>query len=187
MAMWGRKDDESQAQVPGQSSGSVAPAETTVATPHATPAPGRSEAARSEAGRKAILGPSIQVKGELIGSEDLVIEGKVEGTVRLRDHQLTIGRSAQVQATLEAKMIRIEGTVHGDVQAGDRVELAPGSTLVGDITAPRMLIADGARFKGSVDMDHSVRPATGAATTERPAYAAPAASGESSRRTPANS
>ncbi len=180
MAMWGRKDsDETQTHLPGQPAAPTNPVETAVAPPHAAPTPKTSEPAR-----KAILGPSIQVKGELIGSEDLVIEGKVEGTVRLRDHQLTIGRSAQVQATLEAKMIRIEGTVHGDVQAGDRVELAPGSTLVGDITAPRMLIADGARFKGSVDMDHTQRPA---AAAERPVYAASTPTADATRRTPANS
>jgi cytoskeletal protein CcmA (bactofilin family) len=108
--------------------------------------------------RKAVIGPSIQVKGELVGNEDLVIEGKVEGVVRLRDNHLTVGKSAEVKATLEAKAIRIEGTVNGDVLATDRIELAAGSTLVGDIVAPRIIISDGARFKGSVDMDHSRNP-----------------------------
>ena len=130
--------------------------------------------------RKAILGPSIHVKGEVIGNEDLVVEGRVEGTVRLREHHLTVGKSAEVQATLEAKSIRVEGTVHGDIQAGERVELATGSTVVGDITAPRIVISDGARFKGSVDMDHAGRsggpgggaPGGGARTEQRPQQAA---------------
>ena len=104
---------------------------------------------------KAVIGPSIQVKGELIGDEDLVIEGKVEGVVRLKDHHLVVGKSAQIDATLEAKSIRIEGTVRGDVIAKERVELANDSALTGDIVAPRMMIADGARFKGSVDMDRA--------------------------------
>jgi cytoskeletal protein CcmA (bactofilin family) len=108
--------------------------------------------------RKAIIGPSIQVKGELIGNEDLVIEGRVEGVVRLKEHHLTVGKSAQVQATLEAKAIRVEGTVQGDIMAGERVELAAGSTVVGDIVAPRIIISDGARFKGTVDMDHGPAP-----------------------------
>jgi cytoskeletal protein CcmA (bactofilin family) len=104
-------------------------------------------------GRSATIGPSIHVKGELMGNEDLVIEGRVEGIVRLRDHHLTVGKSATILATLEAKSIRVEGNVQGDVQASERVELATGSSVVGDVTAPRVSIADGARFKGSVDMD----------------------------------
>ncbi len=114
---------------------------------------------------KAVIGPSIQVKGELIGDEDLVIEGKVEGVVRLKQHHLVIGKSAEIDATLEAKSIRIEGTVRGDVVASERVELAGGSTLLGDITAPRMMIADGARFKGSVDMDRSTASPTPSTTS----------------------
>ncbi|MDQ7006892.1 MAG: polymer-forming cytoskeletal protein [Acidobacteriota bacterium] len=107
---------------------------------------------------KAIIGPSIQIKGELIGKEDLVIEGHVEGVVRLLDHHLTIGSKAKIEATLEAKAIRIEGSVIGDVVAGERVELMAGSSVKGDIASPRISIADGARFKGSVDMDRSKSP-----------------------------
>lgn len=116
-------------------------------------------------GRSATIGPSIHVKGELLGNEDLVIEGRVEGIVRLRDHHLTVGKSATILATIEAKSIRVEGNVQGDVQATERVELAAGSTVSGDITSPRVSIADGARFKGSVDMDKGPRPVTAAASS----------------------
>ncbi|UCF67537.1 MAG: polymer-forming cytoskeletal protein [Acidobacteriota bacterium] len=153
MAMWGRKEqDESRS----------------TATPAETPKPARSTTGQAPARgvgmeeRKAIIGPSIQVKGELIGSEDLVIEGRIEGVVRLRDHHLTIGKQAHIAATLEAKSIRVEGTVKGDVVAGERLELAAGSTLNGDIVSPRIVIADGAQFKGSVDMDRSKRAPSGA-------------------------
>jgi len=156
MGMWGRRDqDEPKPQPPtGQGPQPSQPAART--------APARGAAVES----KAIIGPSIQVKGELIGDEDLTIEGKVEGVIRLKQHHLVIGKSAEIDATLEAKSIRIEGTVRGDVVATERVELATGSTLLGDITAPRMMIADGARFKGSVDMDRSSggTPATSART-----------------------
>jgi len=148
MSIWGRREPEEE-QNPVLVTGGEAGAATRAAEER--PA---SKGASMET-RKAIIGPSIQVKGELIGKEDLVIEGKVEGVVRLRDHHLVIGKTAVIEATLEAKSIRIEGTVRGDVMAGERVELATGSTLTGDIVAPRISIADGARFKGSVDMDRS--------------------------------
>ncbi len=147
MSIWGRKEPEEE-QSPVIMTGESGSEARTAAERPAT------KGAAMET-RKAIIGPSIQVKGELIGKEDLVIEGKVEGVVRLRDHHLVIGKTAVIEATLEAKSIRIEGTVRGDVVAGERVELASGSTLTGDIVAPRISIADGARFKGSVDMDRS--------------------------------
>ncbi len=138
-------------------------------------------------GRSATIGPSIHVKGELMGNEDLVIEGRIEGIVRLRDHHLTVGKSATILATLEAKSIRVEGNVQGDVQASERVELAAGSSVVGDVTAPRVSIADGARFKGSVDMDKGgPRPATSAspASPASTPAAVPAGAGRASGSTP---
>lgn len=150
MAMWGRKDQQPPSPV-------AAPERVTASAPQpAAPAVPERGAAMSSMGmetRRAIIGPSIHIKGELIGNEDLVIEGRVEGVVRLRDHHLTIGKSAHIQATVEAKSIRIEGTVNGDVVAGERLEVANGGTLNGDIVSPRIAIADGARFKGSVDME----------------------------------
>ena len=155
MGIWGRKDQEEPKPQP-QTREAVSRPEPTVAPKKAAPAKG----AVVETS-KAVIGPSIQVKGELIGDEDLVIEGKVEGVVRLKDHHLVVGKSAQIDATLEAKSIRIEGTVRGDVLATERVELANDSTLTGDIVAPRMMIADGARFKGSVDMDRGSSKSAG--------------------------
>ncbi len=156
MSIWGRRETEDD-QNPVMVTGEPGNEPRTAAERPAT------KGAAMET-RRAIIGPSIQVKGELIGKEDLVIEGKVEGVVRLRDHHLVIGKTAVIEATLEAKSIRIEGTVRGDVMAGERVELASGSTLTGDIVSPRISIADGARFKGSVDMDRS-----GAAKPAQPA------------------
>lgn len=144
MAMWGRKENEEP-----QTSSTP---KSTVSKPAVSTAPPRMTGMDNN---KANIGPSIQIKGELIGNEDLVIEGTVEGIVRLKEHQLTVGQKANIQATLEAKAIRVEGSVTGDVVAGDRVELASGSTLIGDIVAPRIVISDGARFKGSVDMDRA--------------------------------
>lgn len=114
---------------------------------------------------KAVIGPSIVIKGELIGKEDLAIEGRVEGNIRLSDNELLVGQKARIDATLEAKIVRVEGEVRGDILASERVELAPGSQVSGDIVSPRIAIADGARFKGSVDMDRS----KGGSSTKKPA------------------
>ncbi|RMF74321.1 MAG: polymer-forming cytoskeletal protein [Acidobacteria bacterium] len=157
MGMWGRRDQEEPKPQPPTGQGPQ------VSQPAPRTAPARGAVVDS----KAIIGPSIQVKGELIGDEDLTIEGKVEGVIRLKQHHLVIGKTAEIDATLEAKSIRIEGTVRGDVIASERVELAGGSTLLGDITAPRMMIADGARFKGSVDMDRGT-PSSAAPAASRP-------------------
>ena len=101
----------------------------------------------------ALLGQSIHIKGELSGNEDLTIEGTVEGKVDLKDHHLTIGKGGRIKADLHARMITIVGEVWGRITAEEKVELLETARLHGDIITPRLSIADGAQFKGSVDMD----------------------------------
>ncbi|HYS05374.1 MAG TPA: polymer-forming cytoskeletal protein [Candidatus Dormibacteraeota bacterium] len=101
------------------------------------------------------IGPSIQIKGELQGDEDLTIDGRVEGKIELRDHNLTIGPNGKIKADLHANTIVIAGDVQGNAYAKERVEIAPTGRLNGDIISPRITIADGAHFKGSVDMERS--------------------------------
>ena len=101
------------------------------------------------------IGPSIQIKGELQGDEDLTIDGRVEGKIELRDHNLTIGANGKIKADLYAKTIIVAGDVVGSAYAAERVELAPTGRLTGDIHSPRITIADGAHFKGSVDMERA--------------------------------
>ena len=101
------------------------------------------------------IGPSIQIKGELQGDEDLTIDGRVEGKIELRDHNLTIGPNGKIKADLHANTIVIAGDVQGNAYAKERVEIAPTGRLNGDIASPRITIADGAHFKGSVDMERS--------------------------------
>jgi cytoskeletal protein CcmA (bactofilin family) len=98
------------------------------------------------------IGQSICIRGELTGDEDLTIEGRVEGKIDLKEHNLTIGPNGRIQAEVTAKSVRVQGEVNGNVAAGEKVELAETGRVVGDIVAPRIVIADGARFKGSVDM-----------------------------------
>jgi cytoskeletal protein CcmA (bactofilin family) len=100
----------------------------------------------------ASIGKSIVIKGEVSGSEDLVIEGNVEGKIELRDHILSIGSSGRVQAHITAKAIVVHGEVTGNLTAADKVEIRENGAVEGDIVAPRVAIADGARFRGSIDM-----------------------------------
>ncbi len=99
------------------------------------------------------IGQSIFIKGELTGNEDLTIEGKVEGKIDLKDHHLTIGSTGIINAEIFAKSVTITGEVTGNVRADDRIEITNKGKLKGDISSPRITIADGAHFKGSVDME----------------------------------
>jgi len=98
------------------------------------------------------IGKSIVIKGEVSGSEDLTIEGQVEGKIELRDHILSVGASGRVQAHIVAKAIVVHGEVTGNLTAAERVEIRENGTVEGDIVAPRVAIADGAKFRGSIDM-----------------------------------
>lgn len=104
------------------------------------------------------IGESIFIKGELTGNEDLTIEGKVEGKIDLKDHHLTIGGPGKVNAEIFAKSVTITGEVVGNVRADERIEITTKGRLKGNIASPRITIADGAHFKGSVDMDGKSSP-----------------------------
>src|SRR5262245_39188287 len=110
------------------------------------------------------IGKSIVIRGELSGHEDLSIEGTVEGKIELKEHHVIVGTTGKIQAEVFAKTVNIQGEVHGNVRAEERIEIAASGTVKGDLVAPRIIIADGARFKGSVDMDKPAearpRPAT---------------------------
>ena len=112
------------------------------------------------------IGQSIHIKGELTGNEDLTIEGKVEGKINLKDHNLTIGTNGKITAEIQAKTVMVLGEVTGNITADDKVEVATSGTMRGDILAPRVVLADGAKFRGSIDMDR--KPAS-AATHTKPA------------------
>ena len=101
----------------------------------------------------AVIGPKIIVKGELVGEEDLLIQGQVDGTINLKGNHLTIGKQGVVKANVVAQTITIEGTVEGDVVGGDRIEILASSNVQGNLVAERVTLEDGAKFKGSIDMD----------------------------------
>src|SRR5499426_538382 len=138
---------------------SVRPASGQPAAPPAPPAPAtagvpapRAEASQNRERDIVNIGKSVVIKGELNGSEDLTIEGQVEGTIQLRDHVLTIGPNGRIKAQVFAKAVVVLGEVTGNVTASEKVDIRDNGSVDGDIISPRVAIAEGAHFRGSVDM-----------------------------------
>ncbi|HLH01187.1 MAG TPA: polymer-forming cytoskeletal protein [Bryobacteraceae bacterium] len=125
-----------------------------MATPHRT-----FEPETGTRGGPAILGKNVTVKGQIFAREDLTIDGEVEGTVECHEHRLTIGPNARVQAGLKAREIVIQGSIHGNVDATDKIDIKKEAKLVGDIKTSRIVIEDGAYFKGSIDISKPNAPA----------------------------
>jgi cytoskeletal protein CcmA (bactofilin family) len=108
----------------------------------------------------ARIGKTIVIRGEIQGQEDLIVDGKLEGTVNLAENRLTIGPSANVAADITAKDVLVLGRVQGNVVASGRVELRAGCNLEGDIRALRLAVEDNAVFRGKVDLTQSVSKGT---------------------------
>ncbi|MEQ1897233.1 MAG: polymer-forming cytoskeletal protein [Vicinamibacterales bacterium] len=119
------------------------------------------------------IGRSVIFKGELTGSEDLAIEGQIEGKIELRDHVLTIGPNGKINAQIFAKSVVVLGEVHGNITATEKVDIRDNGSVDGDITAPRVAIAEGAQFRGKVDMQR--KPALPGVPAVPKAVAAPVA------------
>ncbi|HYX23513.1 MAG TPA: polymer-forming cytoskeletal protein [Thermoanaerobaculia bacterium] len=120
------------------------------------PAPAASPSSSHEAPRRtdrATIGPSIFIKGDLSGEEDLVIEGRVEGKVDLKQNNVTIGKNGKVKADVFGRVVTIEGEVTGNVFAREQAILRQAGAIFGNIQAPRVILEDGSRFKGSIDME----------------------------------
>ena len=100
----------------------------------------------------ALIGRSVVIKGELDGSEDLTIEGHVEGKIELRDHTLTVGPNGRIKAQVFAKAVIVLGELVGNINASEKVDIRDNGSVDGDIVAPRVAIAEGAHFRGSIDM-----------------------------------
>ena len=109
----------------------------------------------------ASIGKSIVINGELSGSEDLTIEGRVDGKIELKDHILTVGSNGRIKAQVSAKSIVVLGQVTGNLNATEKVDIKDTGSVEGDIVAPRVAIADGSHFKGSIDMQKKDQPEKG--------------------------
>jgi cytoskeletal protein CcmA (bactofilin family) len=105
----------------------------------------------------AHIGKSVLIKGQLSGSEDLYLDGEVEGSIELHDHTLVVGPNGRVRANISAREVVVHGKVDGNITSSERVELKKSCILAGDITTRRIVIEDGAYFKGSVDLGREAK------------------------------
>jgi cytoskeletal protein CcmA (bactofilin family) len=134
---------------PSTSSPTASPTPSTVSPQKETARPATSQADRSDVGH---IGKSVVIRGELTGNEDLYLDGEIEGNIDLRDHRLVIGPNGKIKATITARDIVVHGRVEGNVSARERVELRKNCNVVGDLSTERIVIEDGAFFKGSIDI-----------------------------------
>ena len=159
--MWSKRTQDEPAQTPQRpstppSSTSVEPQRREISS--IPPSTGRSFEPDSGAvrnGGSATLGKNVTVKGQIFAREDLTIDGEVEGTIECHDHRLTIGPNARVQAGLKAREVVIHGSIQGNVESADKIDIKKEAKLVGDIKTSRIVIEDGAYFKGSIDISKS--------------------------------
>jgi cytoskeletal protein CcmA (bactofilin family) len=175
--MWKRRKDEASpvAHPISSTAPSYPPArETPVEAPKA-------DTVRAETSH---IGKSVVVKGELSGSQDLYLDGEVEGSIELREHRLIIGPNGQVRANVDACDVEIHGKLYGNVHSSERVELKKTAMLVGDIVTQRIVIEDGAYFKGSIDIQEQaatpeIRRKSGLGASAASVPASPATGGSS--------
>ena len=179
--MWKRDDAVKPPSAGAPSGGNVQSSQT---SQHVNPAPASEPVRSSDTVRGMEKGPvnigkSVVIKGELTGSEDLTIEGHVEGKIELRQNVLTIGPNGRIKAQVFAKSVVILGEVTGNVTASEKVDLRDNGSVDGDIAAPRVAIAEGAHFRGSIDMQRTgskgggepkaeAKPASTPASTPQP-------------------
>jgi cytoskeletal protein CcmA (bactofilin family) len=148
-------------------------------SPPPQPAPPRHPSSEVRRGATATIGPSIRVKGDLSGDEDLLVEGQFDGKIELRQHGVTVGKEGRVRADIYGRTISVEGDVEGNLFADEQIVVRQSGRVLGNLTAPRVSLEDGAKFKGSIDMEPksakgaasppaSPRPAVEKAAAERP-------------------
>src|SRR5258708_5433204 len=123
----------------------------------------------------AVIGKSVMIKGQIFSREDLTIDGEIDGSVELQEHRLTVGPHGKLQAGVKAREIVVLGTIHGNVEASDKIDIRKDAKLVGDIKTARIVIEDGAYFKGSIDIARPEISKPGAAAPQqKPPVATPA-------------
>ena len=139
-------------------------------------APQQTQARPGQESSKVNIGKSVIIKGELSGSEDLTIEGQVDGKIELRQNVLTIGPNGRIKAEIFAKAVVVQGEVSGNITATEKVDIRDAGSVDGDLAAPRIAIADGAHFRGSIDMKREGGAKAAGATTGQAAKPAEAKS-----------
>lgn len=149
--MWKRENEPAPKSQPAPSP-APAPA---AAPPRVEPEPQAAAAPAPRPGpaSRAIIGASIELTGELTGAEDLLVEGRVQGKIRLPQNAVTVGAKGRVSADVQARVVEIEGEMDGQLAAEELIVLRKSAKVRGDLTAPRVVIEDGAKFKGTIDME----------------------------------
>jgi len=148
------------------------------ATPVSSMPPARFEP--ESRGGSATVGKAVKIVGQIYSKEDLYVDGEVEGTVEAMEHKLTIGPNGTVKATVRSREVVVLGSISGNVEATDKLEIRKDAKLVGDIKTARIIIEDGAYFKGSIDIvkpEPSKTPSKPASPPAATATAAPASAG----------
>ena len=156
--LWNRGKKEDEPLIPRLSSAPPSPSElsregipmSTLPSRAAEPVHHATDAYRT--GGSATIGKSVVIKGQIYSREDLVIDGEVEGSVEAIEHRVVVGPNGKVNAGVKAREIMVQGSIKGDVEAGDKIDIRREAKLVGNIKTQRIVIEDGAYFKGSVDI-----------------------------------
>lgn len=147
--MWNKRKEEEYPPRPAAQPAAPAPVKEPT-TPMATSSPYRTDFQDPKG--SAVIGKSVSIKGEIHSREDLTIDGEVEGIVELHENRLTVGPNGKVQASVKAREIVVLGTILGNVEVTDKIEIRKDAKLVGDIRTARIVIEDGAYFKGTTDI-----------------------------------
>jgi cytoskeletal protein CcmA (bactofilin family) len=161
----------------GKKGGPDKPADTSPQRQDTGLARAESSAPRSgSSGGHAVIGASIHIDGDVRGEEDLLIEGEVNGTVQLKNNSLTIGPQGKVRADVYAHSVYVDGYLEGDLYGSERVHIRKSAQVRGNVTSPRVSLEDGAKFKGSIEMDpQAVQASSASRNAGKPAAAAPKA------------
>ena len=144
-------DKKSESGRPGKPAGGAAESRREAPSLKVDSAP---PAATGRSGSESsVIGPSILVQGDMSGDEDLMIQGRIEGSITLKKNLVTIGKDGRVNATVNAKSIKVDGTVEGELRGAEQIVVTRTGNVNGNLAAPRVTLEDGCRFKGSIDME----------------------------------
>ncbi len=150
--MWKARPEENNTMNTNAQQPAVNPVAATATTPNLNVPKDSKTQAYTDRADVGHIGKSVVIRGELTGNEDLYLDGEIEGNIDLRDHKLVIGPNGKIKATITARDIVLHGRVEGNIAAAERVELKKSCSLVGDVSTQRIVIEDGAFFKGAIDI-----------------------------------
>ena len=178
--MWNRKKDDEYPPKQANTPPAPAPAQPNREVSQSMSSmPMRSYDTPGTGGGSATIGKAVMVKGQIFSREDLIIDGEVEGTVEAQEHRVTVGPNGKVHAGVKAREIVVLGSITGNVEAADKIDIRKDAKLIGDIKTARIVIEDGAYFKGSIDIVKGGEPkkqAPAAPAPQQPAQQAQVAS-----------